>query len=93
MTMQNAQEEDGQLFGSIRGYLGKFLRCGAYWLVATLLLQANTYAIHSPFWLAAGIGALGLTSRSAYLGQFGIAILLLMALFPSSLVADLVNLG
>lgn len=90
-TIPNIHEPLDQLAAYMDGSFGRITRSVAYLVIATLLLQANTYAIHSPFYLSLGIGALGLTSRSAKIGQFGLAILLLMALFPSGFVANLIN--
>jgi len=73
------------------GYFGKAIRCAAYLLVAILLLQANSYPIEGQAYIALSIGALGLTSSSARIGQLGLAVLLLMALFPFGFISSLFN--
>ncbi|TCL70528.1 hypothetical protein [Rhizobium sp. BK251] len=70
---------------------GMLFRFASYWLIATLLLQANTYAIPSPFFVALSIGLLGLTVSSAKVGQLGLAILMVMAIVPSNTLANLIN--
>lgn len=86
---QHAQLEVATAF--FGGYTGKVIRFLAYLVVAALLMQANTYPISGKVYVALSIAALGLTSNSARIGQLGLAVLLLMALFPYDFVTPLIS--
>lgn len=69
----------------------RFVRGFAYALAAALLVRASDYDIYSPILLIATIGFLGLFTESARVGQFGLAILMLMAVIPREFLSTLLG--
>jgi hypothetical protein len=75
--------------GQISGLMGRLQRGVTYFLAAVMLVYASPYDLRSPALIALTIGLLGLTSASARIGQLGIIILLLLAIFSPEVMGQL----
>lgn len=72
--------------------IARVFRVLFYTVLSYALITQNTYGVYDALWLPVAIGALGLGSTSARLGLYAIGALLLMAIFPISVVQTLWNI-
>ncbi|TCL70408.1 hypothetical protein [Rhizobium sp. BK251] len=87
---QFSQSDDAKMaIGQISGLMGRVQRSVSYFVASAILIYASAYDLRSPALIALTIGILGLTSASAKVGQLGIAILLLLAVFSPEMLGQL----
>ncbi|MCS3744332.1 hypothetical protein [Rhizobium sp. BK661] len=88
MDQQNAEAPflDDETWNYLVVTVPRVLRACGYALVATLLMSTISYEITGEWTLITVIGILGLFTSSARIGQFGILILLAMALISPDVV-------
>lgn len=84
-------ENIDEIIEMIREFLPRLIRGVAYALVATLLLWTNDYGINQPRMVACAIGTLGLFTSSARIGQFGLLVLMFMAVVPKEFLLSLIG--
>lgn len=80
---------DAQINGMWRkgfSWVGRIFRGISYFVIALILIRMNTYGVPNSNYLALAIGLLGAGSSSARVAQISLAVLLIMAILPLSMI-------